>query len=942
MNYRMFGALRSSGFILATLSMLPGWAQAAEPKPSRSCLDEPLRLQNSANFTLGETYYLPAARQAPECPQQIEWQLVSRPTSSHNQIYPGPQNHARFTPDQPGLYQFEAQVEPPLTVRLQAIQRSTEERFINHYLPPYNGVALVGGELWTANGASYTVSRLHQDPDNGTWQKRDELQVGSWPAAITGRNDLPYVLVAQRGSDTVGFINRVTMRLEDAVWVGDEPTDLVLHPTQKKLYVTSPTMRKIAVVDLEHRQLERTIELGFDPRSLTISSDGALLFVASYRSGNKQADLKGTYGDKDDEDLWIIDTATLSVKRSVSGLSSLNRDLYYDASNQMLWLAGTNGDPIISQAEYAPEQGVLPFVHELLGIDVNQQASSFGRLLKRVDLSHQPTASGPFVGPSGITSSKDHIWVSSVSSNAIIRLDKLSLEETLRIPVGQGPRDIEVLANGDLAVHCYQSLELWIIAPTGEKKQIIQLAEDPRPEAVSLGEKLFYQPGKLYATNHACDSCHVEGQNEGMIWRFGQDKYANVRPIQLLAATPPAHWDAYVSMPSTDGYAASSSIIAQPLSPDEAAGLTAFLESLAGAPRATGFTRLDGDYTEAALRGKALFEGRGGCTGCHTPPLYTAQRSVYGKSGQIADIPSLLGVYRHGVYFVDGRARSLAQAVDEITTLFGLSFSEPESRDLVAFLQQLTAKGAAPGAIFPDLFENEAVYPEISPWVEFFEPVDAKALQANDTRLAEALASYLQLERADGKLVPANIDLNKHRLTLRPNTSLEPGESYRFIIRQGLPFVGGGRLSADRIKSFTVASEAEKKLPSELTMTVTLQFGPNRQDLRFKLQNIADEGHAMGLVIVPMDAGMQQREQGWIRVDGDRLTMRPFALPFNTFSADWGLREVVANATNIEATITDRFSDGTLKKAVGNLELTSPSRNFSASFTIINTQSQIN
>ncbi|MET0404790.1 MAG: YncE family protein, partial [Cystobacter sp.] len=572
---------------------------APAPGPEPLCSEALLPLQNPRSHTLGETFYLPRLQQNAQCPSSLEWRVVSAPEGSQNTAHTRGSPEPRFTPDVPGDYVLRLGELRTSEVPLHVVARAPAERFRNHYLTPLSGVVRVGEELWTANGAAYTVSRLTKG--TGTqWSRLGEVPVGAWPSALAWREPLPYVLVAQRGGDTVGFIDRARGVLVDSLWVGDEPSGLALSPDAQRLYVSLATQRRVAVVDLTVREVVAQVEVGFDPRALALSPDGRRLFVASYRSGNRGKDTRGVYGPADDQDISVVDTASLKTIATVDAVSADLRALALSEDGGELYVAATDGDPEPSQADAAAK----PFVHEVVVVDADAEAPV---VLRRADLTRQAGSGGPVVNPAGVLAVGDTLWVSSESSDLVVALDRNTLAEKARVTVGPGARQLVALDDaGTVAVHCFQSFELWVLRADGTVLQTVKLAEDPRPADVALGERVFTRPGGSFAANHSCSSCHVETQNDGMVWRFGPSIWHNVRPLQLLNATTPLEWGAYVSSAENFGYQGPASIVSRPASPEEALGLQAFLGSLLGAPRATGHTRLDGSYTEAALRGQAL------------------------------------------------------------------------------------------------------------------------------------------------------------------------------------------------------------------------------------------------------------------------------------------------------------------------------------------------
>ena len=889
---------------------------AGVSKPE-NCMATPLPLQNARAFSLGETFYLPRLSGS-GCPSGATWEVSAAPPESRNRVYMSGAPDPRFTPDRAGTYRFRVPSVTGAELELNVVARSPRERFRNHYLPALYGAARVGDEIWPANGATYTVSRVRPSGAPGKWNVAQEIAVASWPAAIAWKAPLPYVLVAQRGADTIGFVDRERGTLEDALWVGDEPTGLALNPDATKLYVSLPTMRQIAVVDLAARTVVARVDVGFDPRALAISAGGDRLFVASYRAGNREKDLKGTYGPNDGQALWVVDTQSLAVIDTLPTLSAVHRALALSDDGTELYVAATDGDPIPSQSDATAK----PFVHEAIVLGVDGSGAVHGAPLRRTDLTRQPGSAGPAVSPAAILPLGDTVWVSAEASGTVVALDRQTLAEKARSAVGAGARQLVALDDGTLAVHCTRSNELWFLDAGGAAIGSVGLvSEDGRPPSIALGEHVFTRPGGNFGTNHGCANCHTEAENDGMVWRFGTGLWDNVRPLQLLSATTPVGWAAYVSNTQVFGYTGPSSIISRPVTPEEAEGMDDFLASLIGAPRATAQTRLDGSYSDAAARGKTLFESKALCATCHKAPLYTTREMVpVGKSGVPADVPTLLGVYRHATFFVKAGARTLEQAVDVAVKFVGVPLSPEEKADLAAFLYELTPKGGAPLGIWPDIDSAEGVEPTARPWVEFADPVDSS--RANTS--AEAAATpFVKLQTEDGTDVAGHVEIDNWRIRFVPDAPLAEGASYFFRILPGLPFLSGGELDAERRSRFQVASAPVATWPSAALMQVQLSFPPGSPPTPVPMlltTNPPVAGEPLRVVIAPSNVATQQRQSAWVRLDGDRLLMAPIALPVTSTA--------VANASNVVGRITDA-EGGRVRRIEGTLRLSGPSLDMS-------------
>jgi hypothetical protein len=108
---------------------------------------------------------------------------------------------------------------------------------------------------------------------------------------------------------------------------------------------------------------------------------------------------------------------------------------------------------------------------------------------------------------------------------------------------------------------------------------------------------------------------------------------------------------------------------------------------------------------DAAARGSAIFEGKGKCASCHTPPTYTepgwsmhtgseigiddfqANRSPDGMY-RTTPLAGLFARLKPGLYH-DGRFATLDDVIRHYEPVLGVSLTDPERKDLVEFLKSL-------------------------------------------------------------------------------------------------------------------------------------------------------------------------------------------------------------------------------------------------------------
>jgi cytochrome c peroxidase len=124
------------------------------------------------------------------------------------------------------------------------------------------------------------------------------------------------------------------------------------------------------------------------------------------------------------------------------------------------------------------------------------------------------------------------------------------------------------------------------------------------------------------------------------------------------------------------------------------------------APKLNLFGRLDPDKANASeLRGQAIFNGKGQCAICHSPPYYTDNSmhnlqverffnpvTVNGRTasadGPIKTFP-LRGIKDSPPYLHDGRLLTLEDTVEFFNLVLELKLNESEKKDLAAFMRTL-------------------------------------------------------------------------------------------------------------------------------------------------------------------------------------------------------------------------------------------------------------
>ncbi|HYW79631.1 MAG TPA: c-type cytochrome, partial [Thermoguttaceae bacterium] len=196
----------------------------------------------------------------------------------------------------------------------------------------------------------------------------------------------------------------------------------------------------------------------------------------------------------------------------------------------------------------------------------------------------------------------------------------------------------------------------------------IALGDQPPADAARRGEIYFHDAVRCFQGWHSCGSCHLDGGRvDGLPWDFMRDGIGNGKDVMSLVYLPHTaphgrrakRFDPRGCMES--GVVGSHMLIPEPSDVDD---LLAFASSIEPEPNP-----VVPQSSEAARRGKVLFEGKAQCAICHPAPYFTDQKmhdvglKSPGEPDGRYDTPCLVEAYRTAPYYHDGRAVTIKQAL---------------------------------------------------------------------------------------------------------------------------------------------------------------------------------------------------------------------------------------------------------------------------------------
>ncbi|KIG19183.1 collagen triple helix repeat domain protein [Enhygromyxa salina] len=870
------------------------------------CLTQRFEAQATARFVAGETFYLPVIDASPSC-AKLRWTVVERPESSTDPIVEGKDGIWRITPTVAGHYRFSLAEAPggDETLDLEVVPAS-DRAFYNLNYYPANSLTAVGDELWVANAQSPTVSRV----EPSTLAVLDEIDVGPWPVSIAWVEGMTFAVVAQRGADTLGLIDVETKRLVDAIWVGDEPANVIVTADGKQAYVALQSENAVAVVDLEARVRTARIEVGSSPLAMALSADEGMLWVASHRSGQPGRFPYEADSVEDERDVAVIDTAAGEVVDWWLDVGTTITALALAPDGERLYMSRLRNDTEANLSAIDEPS----FMYEIAMFD-----AASGDELQRADLSRQPSSGGYAVALHAITLAANQLWVVAESSDLAIALDPETLAELDRVEVLGRPRSLTAIGDTVYA-HGAQASSLTAISPANAAPQVLALTTDPRPAEVAAGQYFFTGAGRDYAQNWTCNSCHVDGLSDTLVWNAGPFAGRRVsRPFYWLEGTYPLGWDGYLSSVENYAFTVNINVGVRPTT-EEHRALSAYLASIMPPPAANEFTRRDGTLSELGEAGKRIYENEAGCATCHPLPLTTSRATLaQGITEGVTDVPGLVGSYRLGVWLKRGEATTLHDAVERVFGSLGdPGLDEDQRAALDRFLLELTARDfmvltSSPRAGNTTMAVDQPI------GVVFSHPVFNDAGNLAKVTLIDASGAEVEVTR--------QLSADARHLELTPKAALAFEQDYTVIIDPSFESFGEQTLwtpdpaapSAWEIPLQTGAAP-QLRLAGDYVWTVDMPTA-DLEATEFDLDNTI--ATAVPLSVVETQSG------GEMLLDyGEDLTLERVAVVVGGLLVTPALPIPIgpsfADTTGIQATLIDEDDDGIADYAEGSLTIAGP------------------
>lgn len=502
---------------------------------------------------------------------------------------------------------------------------------------------------------------------------------GEQPTGVAVTPDGSLALVTNSWSGSLAFIDLKTQKAATLPLPG-MPYDVILSPDGATAYVSVSQLDQVAVVSVPERKVVARLETGRRPRSLAITPDGKVLAVGNFTQGSVSFfDLttRRSMGEGPTPAVNLRGVAVYPNGRLAYCVAQRAQNERPTETAVGVW-----SNQSFHVQPNGRANGAENIWLDFLGKDVSDPDSvvfdpSYSRVFITCSGGHSvnvlPTRGGgdpqvvQAVGahPKGLAFRPDgkEVWVANHLGNDLAVIDPETLKVTRRIPLGPTKR------------------------------------QDPH----LLGRFLFSTATIVNGSQFSCNSCHPDGNTDGISWKFTHVKDAfdrkldrNVRSLRgQIEDTAPFRWTGHTRELPEFVREEVEGLLQGPRLPDaEVNALVGFVRSLRLPPNP--HRSPDGTLTAAAQRGKVLFEGKADCMSCHTGGKAGGQRRAWigtTPQGVDLDVPHLAGVYDTYPYLHDGRAQTLEEIFQRRNEqkLHGKAdqLAPEELHDLLAYVRQL-------------------------------------------------------------------------------------------------------------------------------------------------------------------------------------------------------------------------------------------------------------
>ena len=447
------------------------------------------------------------------------------------------------------------------------------------------------------------------------------------------------VLVAEGSNGTVAEIEAASGHVLRRIVIGQVAKGLAITP-DGRLLTCDRALSKLVVVKLDTGEVESANNVGREPGTVAVTSDGKYAVV-----GNKLPPAADRMANVPAAEISIVNLATKEV-RSVPLAAGTTMIRHVVLSSDGRWAYVTHQSPRGGLPVTQLDNG-WAMTNAMSIVDV-AAATLYANFIFDYSGSGAATPWG-----AAINGDSTKLWVTLAGVREVASVDLTALHQRLsgytqaqradllrnlsdlhsdgtikRTPLTsvEGTRGVALSPDGKtLAVAAYFSGKVLLLSAADiSVSKTIALPDNPAEDQIRTGERSYYSALNCYQTWLSCSSCHDEGRMDTLNWDLQNDGTGNPKQTKshiYSSKTPPTTVSGCRENALVSARAGYQAIEFQAAPEDRVQATYAFMDSLE--PEPSPYLGPDGQLTPDAVEGKKLFEGAAGCSGCHSGTYFT-------------------------------------------------------------------------------------------------------------------------------------------------------------------------------------------------------------------------------------------------------------------------------------------------------------------------------
>jgi DNA-binding beta-propeller fold protein YncE len=551
------------------------------------------------------------------------------------------------------------------------------------------------------------------------------------------------VLVAEGSNGTVAEIEASSGTVLRRIAIGIVAKGLAITP-DGRLLTCDRALNRLVIVNLDSGKVESVIAVVREPGTVAVTKDGQYAVV-----GNRLPRPTNPLDSVPATEVSIVNLTTKEV-RGVSLAQGTTMIRYVVLSPDGHWAYVTHQSPRGGLTVSQLDNGWI-MTNALSIIDV-----AAGTLYANFIFDNSGSGAAHPWG-AAINSDGTKLWVTLEGVREVASVDLSALHKRLagytptqrttdllrdlsvlhddgtikRMPLTsvEGTRGVALSPDGKtLAVAAYFSGKVLLLSASDMSLvKTIALPNNPDEDQIRMGERYYYSALNCYQNWLSCSSCHDEGRPDGLNWDLTNDGTGNPKQTKshvYSSETPPTNVSGCRPNAEVSTRMGYEKIEFQAAPEDRVQPTYAFIKSLQ--PEPSPYLGADGQLTPDAVEGKKLFEGPGGCSGCHSGTYFTDMQKhdvgtrrcatcpIPGPDNNATwdangyDTPSLIEIWRTAPYLHLGTAMTVKDVMttENRTKTHGnaADMSSQQLDQLAAYVMQIgpTRQTSASVPVVPD------------------------------------------------------------------------------------------------------------------------------------------------------------------------------------------------------------------------------------------------